>query len=209
MSDLSVLLVEDSVWFRQAFASLFSENAALNLRLCTSGALLKRKGKINQDAVLIDAVTWTAGTQTLADVVRQTSTIVPVILLGRDDLLDRHLEVVRAGAVGFLKQTASAREIVKAAKAATQGQVWFEKHFFQKLVLETWLSEEKLRTRRLNQREERILNLVAKGKTNKEISVELGTSERTIKAHVSSLFRKIGVPNRAALASYGVRYVMG
>ena len=58
---------------------------------------------------------------------------------------------------------------------------------------------------RLTDRDRRVLNLVLRGLTNKQIGASLGVTEQAIKEHVSSLLVKFGVPNRAALAEAGAR----
>jgi len=53
----------------------------------------------------------------------------------------------------------------------------------------------------LTRREQQVLELIAMGNTNKEIGLKLGISEQTVKNHVNSIYRKLGVRNRAQAAS--------
>jgi DNA-binding NarL/FixJ family response regulator len=59
-------------------------------------------------------------------------------------------------------------------------------------------------TVKLTEREKDVLSLLAEGLTNKEIGARLSLSEKTIKVHVSSLFKKLRVPNRTAAAMWWV-----
>ncbi len=59
--------------------------------------------------------------------------------------------------------------------------------------------------RGLSQREQEVLRLVARGLSNRSIARELGVSEFTIKRHVQNRLTKLGLPTRAAAASYAVR----
>ena len=93
--------------------------------------------KINQNVVVIDAVTWAGDLQALVGAVQQASMVMPVILLGREDLLNRHLEVLRAGAVGFVNQTApppkcfsKRSELLPAERFGLRGS-FFEKFSFK------------------------------------------------------------------------------
>ncbi len=206
MDSLSILLVEDSTLFRLALTNMFARNRMLTLDVCSSSSFLKRMVKIGHDAVVIDAVTWAAGLEVLVGAVQRAAMVTPILLLGREDLLDRHLEALRAGATGFVEQTASQQVLIKAVRAIASGGVWFERSLFRKVYVEALLAQGSLRGRRLNQKEQQILALIASGRTNKEIGSRLGSSERTIKAHVSNLFRKTGAANRVELTSYAITH---
>jgi DNA-binding NarL/FixJ family response regulator len=57
----------------------------------------------------------------------------------------------------------------------------------------------------LTEREIEVLRLIAAGRSNKEIASELVISERTVARHVSNIFTKLGVPSRAAAASFALK----
>ncbi len=204
MARVSILLVEDSRLFASALVNLFSRDRTLNLSVWSSGFFLNQTPKTGHDVVLIDAVTWAASEQALVDAVRQASSVTPVILLGRDDLIKGHSEAMQAGAVGFLKQTAGPKTIVKAVKAVTNGKVWFDSRVFHQVFIQSTPVDLPPRRIQFNQKERRILDFLAVGKTNKEIGTLLGCSERTVKAHVSNLFRKTGASNRSGLVGHAI-----
>ena len=58
---------------------------------------------------------------------------------------------------------------------------------------------------KLTERETDVLRLLALGRANKEIALELNIGEKTVKTHVSSILRKLGVPSRTQAALYAVR----
>lgn len=206
MQGLSILLVEDSALFRNALVNVFSQAQTLSLTVCSSGSFLKRMTNINHHAVVIDAVTWAAGLEQLVGAVETAARITPVILLGRDDSLDKYLEPLRAGAAGFVNQTAAPKVLIKAVKAVVAGDVWYERKLFRKILAQATNADIGSRTIHLSEKERQILALVAGGKTNKEIGALLGLGERTIKAHVSNLFCKTGVANRCGLACYAMSH---
>jgi DNA-binding NarL/FixJ family response regulator len=63
-----------------------------------------------------------------------------------------------------------------------------------------------LQRKPLTEREKEILGMLVTGRSNKEISAPLGIEERTVKAHVSKLMRKMGVDNRVALSVHAVTH---
>ena len=204
MKTLRVLLVEDSALFCRALANILGGNKTFSVDVCSSSTFLKKTKNIVPHAVVIDAVTWAAGLKALVDAVQETAENTPVILLGREDLLERHFEALRAGAVGFVKQTAAPQLLFKVIRAVAMGGVWFEKDLFRKIFLQNPLPITLHRKLYLSQKDQQIITLVASGKTNKEIGAVVGLSERTIKARLSNLFQKIGVPNRSSLTSYAI-----
>ncbi len=203
MNSPSVLVVEDSALFRMALQNLLSQVQGPRFVLCSSSSFLKQMAKLDQDIVLIDAVTWILGTEALTEAIQLVSTTASVILLGRDDQLEKHIEAIRAGAVGFVKQTAHLKVLLKAIKAVGRGEVWFEERLLRAILSQANPEQKPIR---LNEREQRILHLITTGKTNKEIAVQLGFTERTIKGYVSTLFRRTGVPNRSALTGYALAH---
>ena len=129
MGALTLLLVEDSPLFRTALVNILGQNkrTKIRTRACSSSSFLGRIATISEDAVMIDAVTWLAGLQALVSSVEQASMIAPVLLLGREDLLGKHMQALHAGAVGFVKQTAPLRVITEAVRTVSAGGVWFER----------------------------------------------------------------------------------
>lgn len=198
----SILLIEDSALFRNALANLFALQKLGKLTCCSSERILKRPAVAGYDVVLIDAVTWTCSLPELAELVARVSASLPVILLGREDLFSSYLDALRAGAVGFVSQTASARELSRAVQSVVSGGVWFEGQLLQEILLQTPFP----RDIRLNPKEKLIMDLVVRGRTNKEIGASLGLRERTIKSYMAGLFLKTGASNRSGLAAYAITH---
>ncbi len=197
----ALLLVEDSALFRAALTNTLTRNRAIRVVACSSSSLLERNDLSSYDVVILDSITWAAGPDSLVQAAEAISKYAPVLLLGREEVVDSQLEALRKGAVGFVKQTASIKVLQKAIHAVSKGKIWLERDLFRKVTL---TSAKNPGRGRLRDRDEKILYLVAAGKTNKEIGAVLGFTERTIKAHVSDLFRTVGVPNRAGLAAYAI-----
>jgi two-component system, NarL family, response regulator DevR len=116
---------------------------------------------------------------------------------------------IMAGASGYVLKQIKAGELVRAIRAVGQGQSLLDPAV-TKSVLDRLrkgkhlLKDEKLA--RLSPQEERILSLVADGKTNKEIGDELHLAEKTVKNYVSSILSKLEVARRAEAAAYLARH---
>ena len=109
---------------------------------------------------------------------------------------------VRAGAIGYLLKDTRAAELRRAIKAAAAGQVQLSPSAAARLMREVKAPE---RPEALSERELEVLQLLARGLANKEISRDLGIAEKTVKTHVSSILGKLGVQSRTQAALYAGR----
>src|SRR5215216_1155029 len=109
---------------------------------------------------------------------------------------------VRAGAIGYLLKDADAEELHRAIRGAAEGRVQLAPEAAARLMREVSAPEN---PEALTDREAEVLRLLARGKANKQIASGLYVSEKTVKAHVSSILMKLGVHSRTQAALYAVR----
>jgi two-component system, NarL family, response regulator LiaR len=109
---------------------------------------------------------------------------------------------VRAGAIGYLLKNTEADDLGRAIKAAADGQVQLAPEAASRLMREVRAPES---PEPLTERETEVLELMARGKANKQISHALYIGEKTVKAHVSSILSKLGVQSRTQAALHAVR----
>jgi len=120
---------------------------------------------------------------------------VPILVTADSCDRDTVLEVLSAGSHGFIAKSSSPLELEHALRATAGGQV-----FVSPMSVERSASESS-QTRNFNEadltaRQKEVLNLLAAGKSNKQIAWTLGISEGTVKVHVNAAFRTLGVHNR-------------
>jgi two-component system, NarL family, response regulator LiaR len=109
---------------------------------------------------------------------------------------------VRAGAIGYLLKDTDADELKRAITAAAEGRVHLAPEAAARLMREVRAPES---PEELTERETEVLKLLARGKANKQIASSLFVSEKTVKAHVSSILMKLGVQSRTQAALHAVR----
>ena len=109
---------------------------------------------------------------------------------------------VRVGAIGYLLKNTEADDLGRAIKAAADGQVQLAPEAASRLMREVRAPES---PEPLTERETEVLELMARGKANKQISHALFIGEKTVKAHVSSILSKLGVQSRTQAALHAVR----
>jgi two-component system, NarL family, response regulator LiaR len=111
---------------------------------------------------------------------------------------DRLFPVLRAGAAGYLLKDVQPHELVEAIRTVHDGGALLHPKVAARLLSE-------LATDPLTPREREVLVLIGRGMANKVIARELSLSEKTVKAHVSSILAKLGVHDRTQAALYAVR----
>jgi DNA-binding NarL/FixJ family response regulator len=116
---------------------------------------------------------------------------------------ERLLPAIRAGAAGYLLKDVEPTELARAVRAAHAGQALLAPAVAARLVQTVADSTE--RRERLTPREQQVLALIAGGRSNKRIALELGISEKTVKAHVGRVLEKLGVADRTQAALMAVR----
>ena len=134
-----------------------------------------------------------------------------VIGSGMDD--ETILKAIAFGAKGYVDAAASPGDFVHAIRIVSQGSVWAPRR-----VLSMFIERVSSRVSSspgpifpagrvtFTEREKEVLALLVAGRSNKEIGAPLGIEERTVKAHVAKLLRKIGVQNRIALSVHAVTH---
>jgi two-component system, NarL family, response regulator LiaR len=119
---------------------------------------------------------------------------------------ERLFPAVRAGAAGYLLKDVEPRELVKAIRTVHGGEALLHPAVAARLMDEfAAVPAPEPNAEGLTGREREVLTLIARGLPNKLIARELAISEKTVKAHVSSILGKLGVSDRTQAALYAVR----
>jgi DNA-binding NarL/FixJ family response regulator len=128
-----------------------------------------------------------------------------LVLISEDDHAVSRLRAMQLRGWGVFQSHAPPEELAAAVAAAGQGLIVLPKAVTERLLHEPAASAEEL-SESLTAREREVLDLLGHGLSNKLIGRELHISEHTVKFHISSLYAKLGVNNRAEAVSRGARY---
>ena len=131
-----------------------------------------------------------------------------VIVTGTATEEETILKSLAAGAKGYVDETASPAEFIQAIRIVLQGSIWAPRRVLSVFVDRVTASGRIFPAGKLNftDREREVLELLVAGRSNKEIGSVLGIEERTVKAHVAKLMRKVGVQNRIALSVHAITH---
>jgi DNA-binding NarL/FixJ family response regulator len=118
---------------------------------------------------------------------------------------DKLFPAVRAGAAGYLLKDVEPAELVKAIRTVHAGEGLVHPAVAARLMEEVAAAGGREARDSLTARERQVVDLIARGLSNKRIALELGISEKTVKTHVSSILGKLGLTDRTQVALHAVR----
>lgn len=131
-----------------------------------------------------------------------------ILLTGAPDLKEE-ISALKAGAKGYCDRDIAPSLLAKAVERVQKGEIWVGRraisNFIEELAAVTYRQEEEAplkRLERLTARERDVAHLVGAGARNKEIAAQLKVAEKTVKAHITAIFRKLRLSNRAQLALF-------
>lgn len=211
MDKIRVLVVDDHPLVRSGIRKIveLEDDIEIVAEAGTSREAVEKVAVSNPDVVLMDLDLPDASGVEATRKIKEKFPAVGVVALTIHDDRDYLLEMVRAGAAGYVLKDVEPGGLVSAIRAVKQGNSYMSPSAVKKLLCEftrlsTGREEEKVEG--LTAREQEVLRLIARGQSNKEIGTALAISEKTVKNHVTSIFRKIGVDDRTEAALYAIRH---
>ena len=136
---------------------------------------------------------------------RDTTPAARVIVLTSFGEDERLFTALRAGATGYLLKDVEPAELVRAIRTAHAGQSSLSPAVAARVIEELASGGRRGAIDALTPRELEVLCLIARGRSNKRIALELGVAEKTVKTHVSHVLAKLGLSDRTQAALYAVR----
>ncbi len=132
----------------------------------------------------------------------------PIIVTGSGMDEQTILKAMASGAKGYVDAAASPADFVQAIRIVNQGSVWAPRRILSMFIERVSTSPRPVFSadQAFTDREKEVLRRLVRGQSNKEIGAPLGIRERTVKAHVAKLMRKVGVQNRIALSVHAVTH---
>jgi DNA-binding NarL/FixJ family response regulator len=201
---IRILLVDDHSVVRQGLAMFLALDPELEVigEAADGAEALRLARQLQPDVVLMDLLMPVMDGIAATAAIRQELPDVEVIAL-TSVLEDASVTgAVRAGAIGYLLKDTQADELIRAIRAAAEGQVQLAPQALARLMREV---RAPANPETLTDRETDVLRLLAQGLSNKEIGRSLQIGEKTVKTHVSNILSKLGVPSRTQAALFAVR----
>jgi DNA-binding NarL/FixJ family response regulator len=132
-----------------------------------------------------------------------------ILLAGENYPEEVQIEAMAAGASGYCEYEEAEKVFLKAVESVLSGEIWLQRHLVPKVIgslvkipdVNIGKNEASdALIKELSNRELDVAKMIGVGKTNKVIASDLEISERTVKAHLTSIYKKLDVPDRLHLA---------
>lgn len=220
MSRIRLLVVDDHTLFRRGLVALLAGDPTLEVvgEAADAAEAVRRAQALQPDVVLLDNhLPGATGIQTLPELKEAAPAARIVLLTVSEDEQDLR-SALRGGAQGYLLKTMEGEALAAALHRVMRGEPVVSQELMGKLVaaLQAPLSQPAAAPAQsaatagpqLSAREHEVLQLIARGASNKEIARALDIAETTVKIHVQHILRKLGVSSRvqaAVVASNGGR----
>ncbi|MEV6239706.1 response regulator transcription factor [Lentzea sp. NPDC051838] len=200
--DTRVLIVDDQTMVRQSFRAVLAAQPDITVvGEASNGAEAVRIAvRDRPDVVLMDVrMPVMDGLEAARQILADSSLDVRILMLTTFDIDEYVYGALRVGASGFLLKDAPLDDLVNAVRVVAAGNALFAPAVTRRLVAEFAARKPRVPSQadRLTAQELKVLRLVARGMSNSEIASSLVIVEQTAKTHVSRVFAKLGVRDRA------------
>jgi two-component system, NarL family, response regulator LiaR len=209
---IRILLVDDHAVVREGLRAFLALQDGFEIvgEAADGEEAVQRAAELEPDVILMDLVMPTLdGVSAMRELRRRCPHSRVIVLTSfLDD--DRLLPALEAGAAGYLLKNSQPSELARAVRAAHAGEAIIDPTAAARLV-NVLSGADHTRPRaaapleQLTRREREVLTLIAQGRANKRIALELGISEKTVKNHVGHVLAKLGVNDRTQAAVLAVQ----
>ena len=201
-----VLLAEDHRLLREAFAKLLESDYDVVGAVADGRALLEAAPKLRPDVVVVDIAMPLLNGLDAARLLKRSMPSVKVVFLTVSEDPDLAAEAFRAGGAAFLLKNSAAAELLQAIADVMQGRSYVTPLATRDMV-DTLLRrpEAAKGAPELTPRQREVLQLLAEGRTMKEIASILNITARTVAFHKYSMMEHLGITSTAALVQYAIK----
>jgi two-component system, NarL family, response regulator LiaR len=207
---IRVLIADDHAVVRQGLRTFLELQDGIEVvgEAADGVEALELVERTEPDVALLDLVMPRLGGLEAIRRIREVAPATRVLVLTSFADDDTVLPAVRAGAAGYLLKDVQPPELVGAIRTVHAGEALLAPSVATMLVEQIAAEEGDGvdRGEHLTPREREVLALLARGRANKAIALDLGVSERTVKTHVSNILGKLNLTDRTQAAVYAVRH---
>ncbi len=206
---VSILVAQNGSLFCEGIAGLIEKEGGFAVTVRSGVAQLRSELVRRPDVVLLCSSFFTPdGMPAVLQDIKKTAPQARILIVLEEDILDEALmHFLMLGADGYLRKSATSCQLVEAIRAIHAGGIWAERPLLNKFIkspilgfdVETKLLQIKVP---LTPREKEIISLLFLGLSNKAIADRIYISEKTVKTHFNSIFRKLEVKSRAQALAF-------
>lgn len=205
---IKVMIADDHILMREGIKQLLEFDGSIDVvgEVSDGEECLAKLPLVRPEVLLLDInMPKKNGIEVLQDI-KKRNIPVKVLILTVHNEIDYLLKAVDIGVDGYILKDSESSELKKAINAVVQGESYIQPNLIPSLnsrLVSRDSDKEKIES--LTKRELEVLVQVANGMFNKEIATSLNISERTVKNHISNIFKKIEVNDRTQAAVFAIK----
>jgi len=205
---VKVILADDHVMIREGIKQLleFDQKIEVVAQANDGVECLEQLDNVKADILLLDInMPRKNGLETLAEI-RKNKNKIKVLMLTVHEEVEYLVKATDIGVDGYILKDSGSAELKKAIFSILEGESYIQPNLIPEL--NSYLihkDDDKIKLDALTKREVEVLIEVAKGNFNKDIAMHLNISERTVKNHMVSIFKKIEVADRTQAAVFAIK----
>lgn len=205
---IKVMIADDHVLMREGIRQLLEFDGTIQVIAEASDGVecLQKLKTVNPEVLLLDINMPNMNGIEVLEKIKTRSVGVKVLILTVHNEVEYLIKAVDIGADGYLLKDSGSAELKKAISIVMSGESYIQPSLIPALnsrLVARDVDKEKIES--LTKRELEVLIQVANGMFNKEIATTLNISERTVKNHISNIFKKIDVSDRTQAAVFAIK----
>jgi DNA-binding NarL/FixJ family response regulator len=203
---IRVVLADDHVLVRQGLKSLLEREGLQVVAEASDGQeAVRAVQSLQPDIAVMDiSMPILNGLDAARDISRSAAKTKTILLTQHDE--DEYIsEALDAGMKGYVLKSQASSELIQAIQQVSRGQVYLSPSV-SSAVVEAYRSKSKKTSDPLTPRERQVLQLIAEGKSTKDVASLLGISVKTAESHRTRLMHKLDIHETASLVRYAVRH---
>lgn len=207
---ISILTCDDYFLIREGLKAVLGRQPDMKIvgEVETAEEAIRLVDDLLPDVVIMDILLPGMNGMEATRIIKRNHPSVAVVALTRYTDTESIMEIYRSGAAAYLAKSVKAQELVTTVRAVYNGGVMLHAHIanavIQSFNKSTDVGLDAARAA-LSSREMAVLQLVARGRSNKEIAQELSISVRTAQNHIANIFRKLELNDRVSAAVYAIK----
>ncbi len=210
MPKIRVLLIEDNRLLREGITTMLNEQPDIRVVSSTgNGDALEKAKNIRPQVVLLDLGLRSQNSLRIAESIKREYPKAEIVVMDLIPVQAEVVEFVKAGVAGFILKDATIDDFLHTIRSVAEGKKVLPPPLAEslfshivKFAVQSGNAESLMRAVRLTRREHEIVDLIARGMSNKEIASQLNLAVHTVKSHVHNTLEKLALHTRLELASY-------
>ncbi len=212
MAKIRVLLIEDNRLLREGITAMLNDQPDIRAVSATgNGDAMEKAKKLKPQVVLLDTGLKSQNSLRIAELIKREYRKAEIVVMDLLPVQSEVVEFVKAGVSGFILKDASIDDFLHTIRSVAEGKKVLPPSLtgslFSHIVeyaVQSGKADRLMKAVKLTRREHEVVDLVARGMSNKEIARELNIAVHTVKSHVHNTLEKLALHTRLELASFAL-----